>query len=125
MKNLQTLDCSFNLMKEIPSSALASLFQLTTLSLRSNRISKIEKNARNLIYLYLQENDIEELPNKGFNGLSRLKILDLSKNRIKWLFPKTFAGLSSLEILKIQNNFLSLKNFPFNAFDGLGNLNEM
>ncbi|XP_067041831.1 uncharacterized protein [Acropora muricata] len=129
MKNLQTLDCSFNLMKEIPSSTLASLFQLTTLSLRSNRISKIEKNAfnytRNLIHLYLQENEIEELPNEGFNGLSRLKILDLNKNRIKRLFSKTFAGLSSLEILKMQNNSLSLKNFPFNAFDGLRNLREI
>ncbi|XP_044170430.1 uncharacterized protein LOC114974207 [Acropora millepora] len=129
LENLQTLDCSFNLIKEIPSSELASLFQLTTLSLRSNRISKIEKNAfnysRNLIYLYLQENTLEVLPNEGFNGLSRLKILDISNNRIKRLFSKTFAGLSSLEILKMQNNSLSLKNFPFNAFDGLRNLKEL
>ena len=26
-------------------------------------------------FRYLQENEIEELPNEGFNGLSRLKIL--------------------------------------------------
>ncbi|XP_044177331.1 G-protein coupled receptor GRL101-like [Acropora millepora] len=129
LENLQTLDCSFNLIREIPSSELASLLQLRTLSLRSNRISKIEKNvfnySRNLINLYLQENTLEVLPNEGFNGLSRLKILDISNNRIKRIFSKTFAGLSSLEILKMQNNLLSLKNFPFNAFDGLRNLKEL
>ncbi|XP_015770385.1 PREDICTED: uncharacterized protein LOC107348826 [Acropora digitifera] len=129
LENLQTLDCSLNLIREIPSSALASLFQLTTLSLRSNRISKIGTNAfnysRNLMYLYLQENKLEVLPDECFNGLSRLKILDISNNRIKQLFSKTFAGLSSLEILKMQNNLLSLKNFPFNAFDGLKNLKEL
>ena len=26
-------------------------------------------------FRYLQENEVEELPNEGFNGLSRLKIL--------------------------------------------------
>ncbi|XP_015771310.1 PREDICTED: G-protein coupled receptor GRL101-like isoform X2 [Acropora digitifera] len=140
-------------MREIPSSALTSLFQLTTLSLRSNQISKIEKNAfnysRNLIYLYLQENTLEVLPNEGFNGLSRLnildisnnrikrlfsktfaglsslEILDISNNRIKRLFSKTFAGLSSLEILKMRNNLLSLKRIAFNAFYGLRNLKKI
>ncbi|XP_015761044.1 PREDICTED: G-protein coupled receptor GRL101-like, partial [Acropora digitifera] len=126
---LEILYLQGNTLEVLPNEGFNGLSRLTILGISNNRIkrlfSKTFAGLSSLEILYLQKNKLEVLPNKGFNGLSRLKILDISNNRIKRLFLKTFAGLSSLEILKMQNNLLSLKNVPFNAFDGLKNLKEL
>ncbi|CAK9048295.1 unnamed protein product [Durusdinium trenchii] len=92
---------------------------------------------RRLRVLNLEFNELEELPEDAFQGLSKLKVLWLTGNhyqmgekgykkmkvagnRLQHLHPKLFEGLSSLQVLLLHHNKLEM--LPKDVFEGLSKL---
>ncbi|MFX0067132.1 MAG: leucine-rich repeat domain-containing protein, partial [Candidatus Hermodarchaeota archaeon] len=74
-------------------------------------------NLENLTRLYLQYNQIEELP-RSFYTLSNLQIVNLANNKLKFL-PEDMSQLENLTTLEIQVNELTA--IP-DSFEDLTNL---
>ena len=70
--------------------------------------------------LYLDNNDLSNLPEDIFNGLSSLEILHLHQNGLSSLPVGMFSGLSALRELSMFYNGLS--SLPMGVFSGLSAL---
>ncbi|XP_014246205.1 protein slit isoform X2 [Cimex lectularius] len=70
--------------------------------------------------LRLEQNDITEIPSKGFASYKRLRRIDLSKNAIAKLAVDAFSGLKSLTSLVLYGN--KIKELPGGVFHGLSSL---
>ncbi|KIY68170.1 L domain-like protein [Cylindrobasidium torrendii FP15055 ss-10] len=104
MKNLRTLDLSFNLIKAVPPT-ISSLSSLETVYFVQNKISKIgtELSAcTRLRSLELGGNRIRDLA--ALPSLPALEELWLGKNKITSLAPLKDIALPKLRILSIQSN---------------------
>ncbi|OAQ73442.1 protein phosphatase 1 regulatory subunit SDS22 [Pochonia chlamydosporia 170] len=124
LKNLTSLDLSFNKIKHIKNishmTGLKDLFlvankigriegldtfqKLTSLELGSNRIREMRNldNLKNLEELWVAKNKITELT--GLGGLSSLRLLSIQSNRIRHLSP--LKEVPQLEELYIAHNAL-------------------
>ncbi|XP_062587593.1 leucine-rich repeat transmembrane neuronal protein 2-like [Saccostrea cucullata] len=95
--------------------------------LRWNQITNLEDNAfdglSNLKELNLQLNQITTLEDNAFHGLSNLKTLVLSNNRITTVQDNAFAGLHNLSYLSLYRNQISA--IPNNVFKELPNLKTL
>lgn len=58
--------------------------------------------------LSLQGNLLDEIPDRTFQHLRRLEMLDLSHNRIHSIGDQAFQPLSLLRVLKLRNNMLTV-----------------
>ncbi|XP_058879529.1 leucine-rich repeat-containing protein 19-like [Acipenser ruthenus] len=58
----------------------------------------------NLSELYLNHNNISDLPGHMFHKLSKLKVLNIANNIISRIEPKAFEGLGSLQDLDLCHN---------------------
>uniref|UniRef100_A0A4W5KY02 Leucine rich repeat transmembrane neuronal 2 n=1 Tax=Hucho hucho TaxID=62062 RepID=A0A4W5KY02_9TELE len=84
------------------------------LSLRHNSIEDAFQGLYKLKDLNLSSNRITTLPNTTFIHLINLQILDLSFNLMTALEPELFHGLRKLQILHLRSN--SLRTTPVRAF---------
>ena len=66
---------------------------------------------------------LTELPSGTFDGLTKLKYLDLDNNGLETLSADVFDGLDSLRTLELNSNRLS--TLPADIFDGLTKLEEL
>ncbi|KAF3832723.1 hypothetical protein F7725_026388 [Dissostichus mawsoni] len=116
LKLLQTLDLSYNEIKELPS--LQSCVRLQEISFQHNRIDQIDRDTFQglsaLRLLDLSRNDIRVIHRDAFLSLAALTNLDLSMNSLT-VIPTT--GLSALSQLKLSGNpemknVLKAKNLP-------------
>lgn len=82
-----------------------------------------EKIPMEATQLYLDGNEIKELPSHAFIGRRKLKILYLNASSIEIIHNRTFNGLKELEILHLDYN--SLSTIQGQEFDGLDNLQEL
>lgn len=135
--NLDHLDLSYNIIKDINSISFGELKNLRRLVLRHNNINitfsnnhifnglnnlqvlelknntipiifpEMFKDLINLRYLDLSECDIEEIKDCSFSKLTFLKYLNLSDNLFKEITIKTFEGLGNLWELYLCNNYLN------------------
>ena len=84
------------------------LTNLELLYLNNNDLSELPdgvfEGVANLQYLRLYENDLSELPDSVFDGLSNLGTLHLARNALTALPDGVFEGLSSLEYLSLAGN---------------------
>jgi hypothetical protein len=105
---LSMIDCGIRSLNDLPLK-----FNLTSINLHSNSISKIENliYLQNLIYLDLSSNRITKI--QGLNGLVSLKMLNLSCNLI--------VSIENLECLK-QLNYLNLSYNKIQYINGLNDL---
>ena len=71
-------------------------------------------------YLSLHQNELTNLPEELFDGLSALEDLYLNQNRLTTLAEDIFDGLISLEGLELGGN--QLNALPEEVFDGLAAL---
>lgn len=114
LKDLNKLDLSNNLLKEIPES-INRLRNLAFLSLRSNHLKKIPDSIgdlKNLKILDLSSNDIDQLP-FSLGTISSLQILNLERNKLKTI-PNSLMRLENLRELYLgSNNIISLPNHLF------------
>ena len=102
----------------------ADLGGVTELRLTGQYISVLKagdfSGLANLQRLYLDFNNLAELPEDVFDGLSNLEYLDLGVNGLRRLPSDVFDGLSGLEQLYLNDNRLG--ELPEDVFDGLFNL---
>ncbi|XP_061886838.1 leucine-rich repeat-containing G-protein coupled receptor 4 [Entelurus aequoreus] len=84
LKLLETLDLSYNEIKEVPSLQVCVLLQ----------------------EISFQHNHIEEIGRDTFQGLTALRLLDLSRNKIQFIHREAFLTLSALTNLDLSMNSL-------------------
>ncbi|XP_066292476.1 polycystin-1-like isoform X2 [Branchiostoma lanceolatum] len=105
-----TVDCSGQGLRQVPSPTGLPI-PTKKLILSENNVSTIAaddfKSLQNLEELIMDRNNISSLPNRVFNNLSSLKILNLTYNCLESLEVNSFEGLTSLEELLLQGNKLN------------------
>ncbi|KAK5650149.1 hypothetical protein RI129_001178 [Pyrocoelia pectoralis] len=102
----------------ITSVPYLPLPNLVSLNLSYNNIEYIEKNSlqnlKHLRHLYLNNNDLTQIPSYLWIHLPFLKVVDLSFNAIQEITSESFYGLQSLQELNI-NGMKNLKKFDSRA----------
>lgn len=108
LANLIELDLGDNALAEIPSSPLADISGLRTLSISRNYITVIYKEAFKsvplLVKLDLSHNNISSVDENSFAFLNRLEDLKLSFNQLKTLPVNVLQPLAGLHGLHVDNN---------------------
>ncbi|XP_002740280.1 uncharacterized protein LOC100378039 [Saccoglossus kowalevskii] len=114
------VDCSDRGLQTVPPDIPEST---TVLSLNKNNLNILYDNAfsslPNLEILHLSQSQIEYLPAGTFNGLTKLRNLDLSGNNIDSI-NSLFVGLSQLQNLDLSVN--NIRSIPNTAFSQLSSL---
>lgn len=104
LSELRILDMSYNLIKHLPATGVATLHNLEILNLSNNLI--------------------ESLDELSLSSLFKLTKLDLSANRIQQLPSRIFHKSTSMQVLKLQSNFIETSVSPM-LLSGLISLEEL
>ena len=101
------------------------LCNLTELDLQYNRIDNIDNigHCMSLTNLNLAHNKLQVLGYDSFNGLAKLKYVDLSYNMIERVEKSYFFGLTDLEDVNLQHN--ALVALDVNSFYDLRKLEKL
>ena len=108
---LAVTNCSVDPIAKLPDLLISRQDWLITLSITSSHLSHIPNifsNLTELINLYLQDNEIEEVPWECLKRLNELSRLDLSSNRLKILRNNSLYEFKSLSTLNLSNNAISI-----------------
>lgn len=91
-------------------SDILGLTNIKRLVLSHNKLHKLKKNMlcamTNLEYLFIDNNELLEIPSDFLKGLSKLKRLDCSYNQLKDFDPVLLADSWDLEEIDLHNNEL-------------------
>ncbi|GMI90335.1 hypothetical protein like AT3G47570 [Hibiscus trionum] len=121
---MQIMDLSMNkLGGGIPNQLVAGFERLITLNLSHNSFngSFDVSNSKNLVELYVDNNDFSGEITQRFGEISELRILHMQGNRFHGSIPRALASLRGLESLDLSGNNLTgtipleLQNLPFLA----------
>ncbi|KAG1651407.1 Insulin-like growth factor-binding protein complex acid labile subunit [Nymphon striatum] len=110
LRILQMLDLSHNLLEIVPSERLSGLFNLRSLNLSRNdltRLNKFGKNHKQLDQLDISYNKLTKIFSWNFNPLVQLNVLLAHHNQITWIDKDAFENLTSLQDLDISHNKLA------------------
>ncbi|RWS27335.1 toll-like protein [Leptotrombidium deliense] len=116
LKNLRALYLQNNRISDVAELSLSALSKLQIIDLSSNQLTSIPprtfRASEELRQLHLQNNSLNYLQPGLFTGLSKLLVLNLSYNQIgsEWITPDTFADLIRVVILDLSHNRLSKIN---------------
>uniref|UniRef100_A0A8C2JYT6 Leucine rich repeat transmembrane neuronal 4 like 1 n=1 Tax=Cyprinus carpio TaxID=7962 RepID=A0A8C2JYT6_CYPCA len=114
----QGLSLRYNDLHTMLPYQFAHLNQLLWLYLDHNQIMFVDSRAfqgvRRLKELILSSNRISQLHNVTFHGVPNLRSLDLSYNKLQELQPGQFFGLRKLQNLHLRSN--GLMTIPVRAF---------
>ncbi|XP_053710747.1 leucine rich repeat transmembrane neuronal 4 like 1 [Synchiropus splendidus] len=114
----QGLSLRYNELHTLLPYQFAHLNQLLWIYLDHNQISSVDSRAfqgvRRLKELIMSSNKITSLHNSTFHGIPNLRSLDLSNNKLEVLQPGQFHGLRKMQNLHLRSNGLS--NIPIRAF---------
>ncbi|XP_069758403.1 keratocan [Narcine bancroftii] len=111
-----------NLIDAISDKSFKNETQLKWLNLNKNMITSTNigkdlfKKMENLLYLYLEDNNLEEVPSPLPSSLEQLR---LARNRISSIPEGTFSNLEKLTMLDLQGNRLKDSVIQPNTFRGL------
>ncbi|KAL3889735.1 hypothetical protein ACJMK2_002064 [Sinanodonta woodiana] len=122
MKNLRTLDISYNTLRVLHKNTFKGLVNLQELVIGNNiYLTTIERGAfqdlENISEIYLTHLHISFLGSDTFEGLSKLKKIDLRFSKLSHVENRAFYGLDKLESLIISYN--KIKVFDSEIFSGL------
>ena len=122
-----TVDLSSMRITGLESGDFAGLTNLTSLYLDDNDLQTLPDGVfgglASLDFLLLDNNDLETLPNGVFGGLASLDFLLLDNNDLQTLPDGVFGGLASLDFLLLNDN--DLQTLPDGVFGGLASLSEL
>ncbi|MCY3604843.1 MAG: leucine-rich repeat domain-containing protein [Gammaproteobacteria bacterium] len=127
LARIVTLDLRDKGLVSLKPGDLAGLSGLQTLYLNRNEITELPEQIfdglTSLQSLNLSDNELTSVPEGIFEGLSGLQSLLLAGNPLGEVPVGLFAGVPGLQTLNLDNNrFVSL---PDGLFDGLSNLQEL
>ncbi|XP_064481044.1 leucine-rich repeat-containing G-protein coupled receptor 5A-like [Ornithodoros turicata] len=90
----------------VPADLCRTVPKLKMLYLMSNQLTSVPDltNCSHLLLLDLTYNRIHSLEGRPFQGLSKLRDLNLGNNLIRRVNVDSFQGLSSLQVLALQKN---------------------
>ncbi|XP_008822152.1 keratocan [Nannospalax galili] len=117
-----------NLIETIPEKPFANATQLRWINLNKNKITNygIEKGAlsqlKKLLFLFLEDNELEEVPSPLPRSLEQLQ---LARNKVSRIPQGTFSNLENLTLLDLQHNKLLDNAFQRDTFKGLKNLMQL
>nr|APJ35910.1 toll-like receptor 5 [Gallus gallus]APJ35911.1 toll-like receptor 5 [Gallus gallus] len=115
--DLHLLDISNGFIFSLNSLIFESLRNLEFLNLFRNKINQIQKQAffglENLEILNLSSNLLGELYDYTFEGLHSIMYIDLQQNHIGMIGEKSFSNLVNLKIIDLRDNAIKkLPSFP-------------
>eukprot|EP00794_Sanderia_malayensis_P016720 gene16720-18414_t len=124
LTSLTTLTLNYNKIGRLMKTHFRDLYRLRTLYINSNKLAYIEPGtltainiSRNSInYIYLQDNELHELPVGDFHNLV-VNRLYLYNNRLTKLKSNAFVNMSGCYYLDLSRN--SIKTIETNAFSNV------
>ncbi|KAM6437413.1 keratocan [Liasis olivaceus] len=117
-----------NLIETITEKSFVNATQLKWINLNNNKITTngIEKgvfnNLKSLLYLFLEDNYLEEVPAPLPTSLEQLR---LARNKIRTIPEGVFNNLENLTMLDLHQNKLLDNTFSSNTFQGLRSLMQL
>ena len=102
----------------VPLGSLLSELEVSFSDLSNNLMNEFFKEIiklQQLQTILLNDNNLDKVEPKWFNGLQNLILINLSNNRIKSISPHALANLPDLKFINLKNNYLSgcLDQTPF------------
>ncbi|KAM9477431.1 toll-like receptor 12 [Clarias gariepinus] len=117
LKNLSTLDLSYNKISVIEDFTFKAIDKLSEQSLLYLTDNRTFNNLRSLEYLDLSRNKMSSINFATFDGLDSLKVLNLHGNKITQITVNSLiapSGLASLESLDLSKNIIAhISDFAF------------
>ncbi|XP_026868723.2 prolargin [Electrophorus electricus] len=115
-----------NFIDQVTADSFSNATDLKWLNLGNNRIRSIEKQVfekvPNLLYLYIERNQLKEVPSDLPRGLEQLR---LSRNQISKIAPGAFGKMQHLILLDLHHNRISDSNLGKNVFKDLTSLIQL
>ncbi|MBN3281908.1 LRC19 protein, partial [Polyodon spathula] len=107
---------------DLPLNTTKLILSYNNIDIQPKSIGDLNKYT-NLSELYLNHNNISDLPGHMFHNLSKLKVLDIANNIISRIEPKAFKGLGSLQDLYLCHN--QIKSLHPEVFANLSSLKNL
>lgn len=115
-----------NYIDQVTAESFKNCTELKWINLGNNRIRSVEKQVfeklPNLLYLYMQRNELKEVPNDLPAGLEQLR---LSRNQISKIPAGAFSKMEHLALLDLHYNRISDSSMGKNIFKDLKNLIQL
>ncbi|CAH2277706.1 keratocan [Pelobates cultripes] len=117
-----------NQINSLKEKSFANATEIKWINLNKNNISSknidknLLKNFKNLLYLFLEDNDLDEVPAPLPDHVEQLR---LARNKISKIPEGVFSNLENLTLLDLQDNKLTDGSFQADAFAGLKNLVQL
>ncbi|XP_051532508.1 prolargin-like isoform X2 [Myxocyprinus asiaticus] len=115
-----------NYIDQVSADSFNNCTELKWINLGNNRIRSVEKQVfeklPNLLYLYMERNQLKEVPNDLPVGLEQLR---LSHNQISKIPPGAFNKMENLVLLDLHHNRISDSGLSKNIFKDLKNLVQL
>lgn len=115
-----------NYIDQVTADSFNNCTELKWINLGNNRIRSVEKQVfeklPNLLYLYMQRNQLKEVPDDLPVGLEQLR---LSRNQISKIPPGAFSKMKHLALLDLHHNKISDSSMGKNIFKDLKNLIQL
>ncbi|KAM5202669.1 prolargin isoform 2-T8 [Hipposideros larvatus] len=115
-----------NFITELPVESFKNASDLRWINLDNNRIHKVDQKVLeklpSLAFLYMEKNQLQEVPSALPRNLEQLR---LSQNSISRIPPGVFSKLENLLLLDLQHNKLTDVVFKPDTFQGLKKLMQL
>ncbi|MBN3303378.1 prolargin [Amia ocellicauda] len=115
-----------NYIDEVTVESFKNATELKWVNLDNNRIRRVDRQLfdklPNLLFLYMERNNLKEVPNDLPPNLEQLR---LSRNQISKIPPGVFNKMEHLVLLDLHHNKLGDSDLGKNIFKGLKNLVQL
>ncbi|XP_069485366.1 keratocan isoform X2 [Ambystoma mexicanum] len=117
-----------NQIEALSEKSFANATDLKWINLNKNLLTNggigknLLRNMNKLLYLFLEDNKLEEVPAPLPGSLEQLR---LARNKIAKIPEGVFSNMENLTMLDLQHNKLADSAFQSNTFQGLKNLMQL